>query len=69
MEARLGRQEHRALLARDVPRGDATDVTESFRTIEPSLLRPLELLGYLRKRRNLRDMRTTLEPINSVVEA
>jgi hypothetical protein len=52
-----------------VPRGDGTDVTESFRTIESPFLRPLEFLGYLRKRRNLRDMRTTLERIKSVVEA
>jgi len=51
-----------------VPRGDGTDVTESFRTIESPFLRPLEFLGYLRKRRNLRDMRTTLERIKSVVE-
>jgi hypothetical protein len=46
-----------------------TDVTESFRTIESPLLRPLEFLGYLRKQRNLRDMRTTLERIKDVVEA
>jgi hypothetical protein len=52
-----------------VPRGDGTDVTESFRTIESALLRPIEFLGYLRKRRNLRDMRTTLERIKKVVEA
>jgi hypothetical protein len=44
-------------------------VTESFRTIESTALRPLEFLGYLRKRRNLRDMRTTLERIKNVVEA
>ena len=51
-----------------VPNDDGTDVTESFRTIESAALRPLEFLGYLRKRRNLRDMRTTLERIKSVVE-
>ena len=51
------------------PSGDGTDVTESFRTIESSILRPLEFLGHLRKRRNLRDMRTTLERIKAVVEA
>jgi hypothetical protein len=51
------------------PRADGTDVTESFRTIESAALRPLEFLGYLRKRRNLRDMRTTLERIKDVVEA
>ena len=52
-----------------VPSGDGTDVTESFRTIESAVLRPLEFLGYLRKRRNLRDMRTTLERVKGVVEA
>jgi hypothetical protein len=52
-----------------IPRADGTDVTESFRTIESPFLRPLEFLGYLRKRRNLRDMRTTLERIKSVAEA
>lgn len=51
------------------PNGDGTDVTESFRTIESPLLRPIEFLGYPRKRRNLRDMRTTLERIKVVVEA
>lgn len=51
-----------------VASGDGTDVTESFRTIESAALRPLEFLGYLRKRRNLRDMRTTLERIKDVVE-
>ncbi len=51
-----------------VRRGDGTDVTESFRTIESPILRPVEFLGYLRKRRNLRDMRTTLERIKSAVE-
>jgi len=51
-----------------VPSGQGTDVTESFRTIESAVLRPLEFLGYLRKRRNLRDMRTTLERIKAVVE-
>jgi len=34
-----------------VPSGDGTDVTESFRTIESTVLRPLEFVGYLRKRR------------------
>ena len=51
------------------PNGDGTDVTESFRTIESPLLRPIEFLGYLRKRRNLRDMRTTLERIKVAMEA
>src|SRR3984957_12944508 len=36
-----------------VSSGGGTDVTESFRTIESPFLRPLEFLGYLRKRRNL----------------
>jgi hypothetical protein len=44
-------------------------VTESFRIPVPVYLRPTEFLGYLRKRRNLRDMRTTLERIKDVVEA
>lgn len=48
--------------------GDGTDVTESFRTFESALLRPIEFLGYPRKRRNIRDMRTTLERIRDVVE-
>ncbi|MGO4442590.1 SRPBCC family protein [Mycobacterium sp. 2YAF39] len=51
------------------PSGQGTDVTESFRTVESAVLRPLEFLGYPRKRRNLRDMRTTLERIKAVVEA
>ncbi|MEV3901326.1 SRPBCC family protein [Mycobacterium sp. NPDC050551] len=51
------------------PDGDGTAVTESFRTIESPFLRPIEFLGYPRKRRNLRDMRTTLERIKVVVEA
>ena len=54
---------------RFVPSGDGTDVTESFRTIEAAALRPIEFVGYLRKRRNLRDMRTTLERIKTVVES
>ncbi|MCT7660806.1 SRPBCC family protein [Mycobacterium deserti] len=52
-----------------LPEGSGTDVTEAFRTIESPVLRPLELLGYVRKRRNLRDMRTTLERIKTVVES
>jgi hypothetical protein len=51
------------------PSGDGTDVTESFRTFESPILRPIEFIGYLRKRRNIRDMRTTLERIKDVVEA
>jgi hypothetical protein len=58
---------HYAFAARD----GGTDVTESFR-LEPSrAIRIYELspLGRLRTRRNLRDMRTTLERIKAVVEA
>jgi hypothetical protein len=51
------------------PSGDGTAVTESFRTFESALLRPIEFLGYPRKRRNVRDMRTTLERIKVVVES
>jgi hypothetical protein len=51
------------------PSGDGTDVTESFRTFESVLLRPIEILAYPRKRRNVRDMRKTLEAIKDVVEA
>jgi hypothetical protein len=49
--------------------GSGTDVTESFRVPVPPLLRATSFLGYLRKRRNMRDMRTTLERIKDVVEA
>lgn len=48
---------------------DGTDVTESFRVPVPAWLRATSFLGFLRKRRNLRDMRTTLERIKAVVEA
>jgi hypothetical protein len=51
------------------PNGDGTDVTESFSIPVPAILRPTSFLGYLRKRRNMRDMRTTLERIKDVVEA
>ena len=51
------------------PNGDGTDVTESFSIPVPAFLRPTSFLGYLRKRRNMRDMRTTLERIKDVVEA
>ena len=51
------------------PVGDGTDVTESFSIPVPAFLRPTSFLGYLRKRRNMRDMRTTLERIKGVVEA
>lgn len=48
---------------------DGTDVTESFRVPVPAWLRATSFLGFLRKRRNLRDMRTTLERIKAVVES
>lgn len=51
--------------------GDAamTDVTESFRMNEGLFTTLFGLLGgQLRKRRNTRDMRTTLERIKAVVE-
>ena len=51
------------------PNGDGTDVTESFKVPMPAFLRATSLLGFLRKRRNMRDMRTTLERIKDVVEA
>ncbi len=51
------------------PRDDGTDVTESFRMISSPLISVFRVLGgFLRERRNLRDMRTTLERIKNVVE-
>ena len=51
------------------PRGDGTDVTESFRLAKSAPMRVFWLFGgYLRGRRNKRDMRTTLERIKKVVE-
>ena len=44
-------------------------MTESFAIPLPALLRATSFLGFLRKRRNMRDMRTTLERIKDVVEA
>jgi hypothetical protein len=35
----------------------------------PAFLRATSFLGFLRKRRNMRDMRTTVERIKDVVEA
>ena len=40
-----------------------------FEIAVPTILRATAFLGVLRKRRNLRDMRTTLERIRDVVEA
>ncbi|WP_264990750.1 SRPBCC family protein, partial [Mycobacterium kiyosense] len=53
-----------------VPAGDGTDVTESFR-LTPSPLNRVYLVlgGFLRKRRNIRDMTKTLQRIKDVVEA
>jgi hypothetical protein len=52
------------------PTGGGTDVTESFR-LDDSLTMKLFALfgGQLRRRRNIRDMRKTLERIKAVVEA
>src|SRR5215469_3856495 len=46
------------------PAGDGTDVTESFWMPKSPLMQVFRLFGgFLRERRNLRDMRTTLERI------
>jgi Polyketide cyclase / dehydrase and lipid transport len=53
------------------PSGDGTDVTESFR-MSPSPLTTLYYWvfgGYLRQRRNIRDMTKTLHRIKDVAEA
>jgi hypothetical protein len=50
------------------PNGSGTDVTESFWIPVPPILRATSFLGYPRKRRNMRDMRTTLERIKAYVE-
>lgn len=56
-------------LYRLTPRDDGTDVTESFRMISSPLISVFRVFGgFLRERRNLRDMRTTLERIKNVVE-
>lgn len=54
------------------PVGDhETDVTESFRMPSAAFGTVYRLLGVgeLRRRRNIRDMRTTLERVKAVVEA
>lgn len=53
-----------------VPAGDGTDVTESFR-LTPSPFNSVYMVlgGFLRKRRNIRDMTKTLQRIKDVVEA
>lgn len=52
------------------PDGGGTDVTESFR-LTPSPLNSVYMVfgGFLRKRRNIRDMTKTLHRIKDVVEA
>mgnify|MGYP005813152655 CR=1 FL=1 len=51
------------------PTGAATDVTESFRLNSSPLTALYSVLdGQLRKRRNLRDMRKTLDRIKAVAE-
>ena len=51
------------------PTGSATDVTESFRMNQNPLLWLYSVLGgQLRRRRNLRDMRKTLERIKAIAE-
>jgi hypothetical protein len=51
------------------PGADGTDVTESFRMNEGLFTTVFGLLGgQLRRRRNIRDMRKTLERIKAVVE-
>jgi hypothetical protein len=55
---------------RFTPLDDATEVTESFRMTEGLFTTLFGIIGGpLRKRRNIRDMRTTLERIKAVVEA
>jgi Polyketide cyclase / dehydrase and lipid transport len=51
------------------PAGDGTDVTESFR-LTPSPLNNVYMVfgGFLRRRRNIRDMTKTLQRIKDVVE-
>jgi hypothetical protein len=52
------------------PTDDGTDVTESFRMNEGLFTTLFGLFGgQLRRRRNIRDMRKTLERIKAVVEA
>jgi hypothetical protein len=46
-----------------------TEVTESFRTPDPLLLRPFAFVGEPRRRRNIRDMTKTLERIKAEVES
>ena len=55
---------------RIAPQGDSTDVTESFRLADSPFLRVYWVFGgYLRRRRNIRDMTKTLQRIKAVAEA
>jgi hypothetical protein len=49
--------------------GGGTDVTESFRLADNVLTKIYSALGGARKRRNERDMRTTLERVKAAAEA
>ena len=52
------------------PTDAGTDVTESFRLTDSPFIRVYSMLGgQLRRRRNLRDMRKTLERLKTVAEA
>jgi hypothetical protein len=52
------------------PTNGGTDVTESFRLSDSVPMKVFSMLGgQLRRRRNIRDMRTTLERIKAVVES
>lgn len=52
------------------PAGDGTDVTESFRMAQSPLTKLyLVFGGFLRRRRNIRDMTKTLHRIKEVAEA
>lgn len=54
---------------RMTPSDGGTDVTESFRLNSSPLIKVFWMFaGHLRGRRNVRDMRTTLERIKKVVE-
>lgn len=54
---------------RFTPVESGTEVTESFRLNDSPLLRLYGIFGgFLRRRRNIRDMRTTLERIKAEVE-
>jgi hypothetical protein len=50
------------------PQGTSTAVTESFWMPSPTVLKPLEFLFFLRRRRNIRDMTTTLQRIKAYLE-